>query len=54
MGEIGVTVSSSSLSITGVSNINGEVVGLEDGVSSFSGTAEVTNSSIKNILSNFP
>jgi beta-lactam-binding protein with PASTA domain len=30
------------------------VVALEDGVSVFSGTATVTNSNIRNILSNFP
>jgi hypothetical protein len=54
IGEVGVTVSSSSLSVAGVSNINGEVVDLQDGVSVFSGTATVSNSNIKNILSNFP
>lgn len=54
IGEVGVTVSSSSMSVAGVSNIEGEVVSLEGGVSVYTGTAEVTNTSIKNILSNFP
>ncbi len=54
IGEVGVTVSSSSMSVAGVSNINAEVVSLEGGVSVFSGTAVVTNDNIKNILSNFP
>ena len=54
IGEVGVTVSSSSMPVAGVSNINAEVVSLEGGVSVFSGTAVISNSNIKNILSNFP
>ncbi len=54
MAEVGVTVSSSSFEIAGVSSISGEIIGLEDGVSVYSGTAVVTNSNFRNILSNFP
>ena len=54
MGEVGVTVSSTSGTIAGVSSISGEVIGLEDGVSEYSGTAVVTDESMRNILSNFP
>lgn len=54
IGAVGVIVSSSSASVAGVSSISGEVIGLEDGVSVYSGTATVANSNIKNILSNFP
>lgn len=54
IGEVGNTISSSSMSVAGVSNINAEVVSLEGGVSVFSGTAVVSNDNIKNILSGFP
>jgi hypothetical protein len=54
MGEVGETISSSSGTIAGVSSISASVVSLENGVSSFTGTAVVTNSTIKNILSNHP
>ncbi|MFH0757803.1 MAG: hypothetical protein V2B15_10990 [Bacteroidota bacterium] len=54
IGEIGVTLSSSSASVAGVSNINAEVTGLEDGVSVYTGTAVVANDNIMNILTNFP
>jgi hypothetical protein len=54
MGEVGETISSSSAAISGVSSINASVVSLNNGISSFSGTAVVTNSAIKNILSNHP
>lgn len=54
MAEVGVTVSSTSLEIAGVSSISGEVIGLEDGISVYSGTAEVDNPNYINILSNFP
>lgn len=53
MGEVGVTVSSTSLEIAGVSSINGEVIALKDGISTISGSAQVTNSNIRNIVSNF-
>lgn len=54
MGEVGETITSSSGTISGVSSIAASVVSLNDGVSSFTGTAVVTNSTIKNILSNHP
>lgn len=54
MGEVGETISSSWGTIAGVSSIQAEVVSLENGVSSFSGTAVITNNTIKNILQNHP
>jgi len=54
MGEVGETISSSFGSVAGVSSIQAEVVSLENGVSSFSGTAVITNSTIKSILQNHP
>lgn len=54
MGEVGVTVSSSSFTISGISSAEGEVIGLEDGVSVYSGTAIVTDDNMKDILANFP
>jgi hypothetical protein len=54
MGEVGNIVSSSSVEIAGVSSITAEVVNLDDGVSTYAGTAVVKNPAIKNILSNAP
>jgi len=54
MGEVGETISSSSGTIAGVNSISASVVSLENGVSSFTGSAVITNSTIKNILSNHP
>ncbi|MDO9557545.1 MAG: hypothetical protein Q7J82_08200 [Coriobacteriia bacterium] len=54
MGQVGVTVTSSSTAINGVSNIQASVTNLSGGVSSFSGTASVSNTSFKNTLSNVP
>lgn len=54
MGQVGATVSSSSRVIAGVSNIFAEVVSLDNGVSSYSGSAKVTNPLFKNALSNVP
>jgi hypothetical protein len=54
MGEVGVTVSSSSAEISGVSNFNAVVAGLKDGVSTYTGSATVTNAYLKNLLSNIP
>lgn len=53
LGEVGVTVSSTVAEVAGVSSINGEVVALRDGISTIRGSAQVTNSNIKNIVSNF-
>jgi hypothetical protein len=54
MGSVGTTVSSSSASISGVSDLQGSVVSVSDGVSSYSGTGIITNSAIKNIIANLP
>jgi hypothetical protein len=54
MGEVGATVSSSSMEISGVSNFAGTVTSLKDGVSTYSGSAVVKNQFLKNLLSNFP
>lgn len=53
MGVVGATVSSSGIAVAGVSSINGSVQTLSDGVSSFSGSAVVTNATIKNIISSY-
>jgi hypothetical protein len=54
MGEVGVTVESSSEPIAGVSNFTATVTALKDGVSTYSGSATVTNAFLKNMVSNFP
>jgi hypothetical protein len=54
IGEVGVTVTSSSAQINGVSNIQASVTSLSGGVSSYTGSATVANSSILNTLSNLP
>jgi len=54
MGEVGVTISSSDYTVDGVTNISGEVIALDGGVSVYSGTATITNENFKSILSNFP
>jgi hypothetical protein len=54
MSEVGVTVSSSSAPIAGVSDFNATVTALKDGVSTYSAQATVTNSLLKNMVANFP
>lgn len=54
MGEAGVTVSSSSGEISGVSNFDAAVASLKDGVSNYSGSATVKNAFLKNLLTNIP
>jgi hypothetical protein len=54
MGEVGVTVSSSSATIAGVSNANAVITKLEGGISTYSASATVTNALLKNLVSNFP
>lgn len=54
MGEVGVTVSSSSATIAGVSNFTATVTSLKDGVSSYNASATVTNTLLKNMVANFP
>jgi len=54
MGEVGVTVSSSSAEIAGVSSFSAVITKLEDGISTYSATAIVTNPLLKNMVANFP
>lgn len=54
MAEEGVTVSSSSMEIAGVSNFQAVVTELNDGISSYSASAVITNPVIKNMVANFP
>jgi hypothetical protein len=54
MGEVGATVSSSSAEIAGVSEFSAVVTSLKDGISSYSATAKVSNTLLKNMVSNFP
>jgi hypothetical protein len=54
LGEIGATLSTTSTPVPGVSSVAASVVSLENGISSFSGSAVVTNDTYKNILSNYP
>ena len=54
MGEIGSKLTSSSQAVAGVSNFEARVVSLENGVSTFSASATITNEAVKNILSNIP
>jgi hypothetical protein len=53
MGLVGATVSSSSVAVAGVSAITGRVTSLDRGVSTFNGSAVITNTVIKNNLANF-
>jgi hypothetical protein len=54
MGLAGVTVSSSSAEIAGVSDFSAVVSKLENGISSYTAQATVTNPLIKNMIANFP
>lgn len=54
MGLVGVNVTSSSSVIAGVSNFSAEVESLENGISSYTAQATVSNPLIKNMISNFP
>ena len=54
MGLVGVSVSSSSSEIAGVSNFSAVVNSLENGISSYTAQATVTNPLVKNMISNFP
>jgi hypothetical protein len=54
MGEVGVTVSSSSAEIAGVSNFSATVIELNDGISRYSAVATITNPLLKNIVANYP
>lgn len=54
MGLVGVSVHSSSSDIAGVSDFSATVESLEDGISSYTAQATVTNTILKNMISNFP
>ena len=54
MAEAGVEVSSSSAAIAGVSNFSATVTEFKDGISTYTGSATVTNPVIKNMVANFP
>lgn len=54
MGQTGVTISSSSMEIAGVKDFAAEVTSVKDKVSTYKGKAVVTNTMLKNVLSNFP
>ncbi|KAF0199236.1 MAG: hypothetical protein FD166_861 [Bacteroidetes bacterium] len=54
MGEVGTTTSSSSMEIAGVSNFTAVVTDRTDGISTYSGSATVTNTLLKNMVANFP
>ena len=54
MGDVGVTVSSSSSEIAGISNFAAMVTGLADGVSSYNASATITNPLFKNMVAGFP
>jgi len=54
MGLVGTTVQVSTGSVAGVSNITGSVTELQDGISTFTASATITNSRIRTLLANFP
>jgi hypothetical protein len=54
MGDVGVTVASSSTEISGVSNFTATVTALDNGMSIYNGSATVTNAMLKNLMSNIP
>jgi hypothetical protein len=54
MGEVGATVSSSSAEIAGVSDFSAVVTKLEAGVSTYTASAKVSNTFIKNMVASFP
>ena len=54
MGQVGTEINSSSVEIEGVSNFQGVVVSLSDGISSYNGSCIVTNAGLKNMLANVP
>jgi len=54
MGEVGTTFSSSGMEIAGVSGFEATVVSVKDDISSFSGSAIVTNAALKSVLANCP
>ncbi|MEI7594235.1 MAG: hypothetical protein WCK02_00695 [Bacteroidota bacterium] len=54
MGNVGETANSSSSAIAGVSNFEAAVTGLNNGISTYTGSAIITNQAIKDLLADFP
>lgn len=54
MGAVGVTVTTSSTPISGVSNFTATVTTSNDGVSTYSGSATVTNTALITLFTNIP
>lgn len=54
MAKVGETVSSSSSTISGVSNFNATVVGYENGISSYNAELTVANALIRNMMATYP
>jgi hypothetical protein len=54
MGEVGVTISSSTVENAGVSNFSATVTSVKDGISTYTAQAKVTNPILKNMIANFP
>jgi hypothetical protein len=54
MSVVGTTVSSTTVPVAGVSGLTASVASVANGVSSYSGSGVITNSTIKNLLSNYP
>ena len=54
IGNVGVTVTSSTGEIAGISNFSAMVTSLQDGVSSYTGSATITNPVFKNLVASFP
>ena len=54
MAEVGTTVGSTSATVAGVSNFSGTVSSVENGVSVYSGSCTISNTVLKNMLSNIP
>ncbi|GAB6278157.1 MAG: hypothetical protein STSR0006_01520 [Lentimicrobium sp.] len=54
LGKEGVIITSSSVPIAGISGFSAIVTSVEDGVSVFDGQVVITNSTLKQILSNVP
>ncbi len=52
MGVVGTTISSAGYAISGISGLSGSVVSLKGGISSYACSGTITNSAIKNLLSN--
>ncbi|HAW59136.1 MAG TPA: hypothetical protein DCX03_09035, partial [Bacteroidales bacterium] len=54
LGKEGVIITSSSVPIAGISGFSATITSVEDGVSVFNGQVVITNSTLKQILSNVP